>query len=88
MPRYNLPVLGVSITIETDAGEKRVHDAKELLERLFEGLHRDGMNVSKEKLLTVLALSLADDYLQSNRKLAQLEQKLAGLVEKIDGTNA
>ena len=88
MPRHSLPVLGVSIVIETNAGEQRVQAAKDLIERLYDGLHRDGMNVSKEKLLTVLALSLADDYLQSNRKLEQLQTKLSGMLEKIDGTNA
>lgn len=88
MPRYNLPVLGVTIAINTEADEQRVRDAKDLLETLFDRLNTDGKNVSKEKLLTVVALSLADDYLQSNQRLMELENKLNGLLEKIDGTGA
>ena len=40
--------------------------------------------MSKERLLTYLALSLADDYLQDQGKLSQLEGNLQQLLSKID----
>jgi len=40
--------------------------------------------MSKERLLTYLALSLADDYLQDQGKLLQLESTLQQLLTKID----
>ena len=88
MPRHTIPVLGLEITIATEAESERIDEARQLVEKLYEGLKPRGGNISKEKLLTVLALSLADDYLQSNQKLRELEVKLHRLVEKIDWTSA
>lgn len=88
MPRYTMSVLGLEVNILTDADGQRVTQAKELVEAKYEGLNPGGKNVSKEKLLTVLALSLADDYMQSIQRLRELEEKLQQLVEKIDWTSA
>jgi len=88
MPRYTMPVLGLEVSILTDADGRRVAEAKQLVETKYDGLNPGGKNVSKERLLTVLALSLADDYLQSIQKLHELENKLGRLLEKIDWTNA
>jgi cell division protein ZapA len=46
-----------------------------------------GRNLSKEKLLVVLALSLADDFLQCTDRLQELEEQLEQLLHKIDSIN-
>ena len=58
-----------------------------LLEERFQPLLEMGRNLSKEKLLVVLALSLADDFLQCTDRLQELEQKLEQLLHKIDSNN-
>ena len=88
MPRYTLALLGMEISFATDAGEGRVHAAKALVEKQYEALHQGGRNVSKEMLLAVVALSLADDFLQSRQQLGDLEGKVGKLLEKIDWTKS
>ncbi len=46
-----------------------------------------GRNLSKEKLLLFLALSLADDFLQCNERLQELEDRLQQLLHKMDSIN-
>lgn len=82
MPRFNLPVLGLEISFNTDADSERVRAAKELVEQRYKSLTKGGSNISKEKLLTCLVLSLADDYLEENRKLERQEKKINELLNK------
>ncbi|WP_320171931.1 cell division protein ZapA [Maridesulfovibrio sp.] len=82
MPRYTLPVLGLEISFKTDADKERIEAAKDVLEERYSELARGGRDVSKEKLLTCLALSLADDYLEHSRKLETMEEKINALLEK------
>lgn len=88
MSRYTLTVLGLEISFVTDAGSTRIYDARDHVEKQYSLLHQDGKNLSKEKLLTVLALSLADDSLQSTQKLREFEEAIDRLLEKIDLANA
>lgn len=82
MPRYMLPILGLEIAFKTDADAGRVNAAKAYVEELYGRLNQGGKNVSKEKLLTVLALGLADEALTSGHKLRDLEAKLGSLLAK------
>lgn len=82
MPRYTIPILGLEIAFKTDADKSRIEAAKAILEERFGELSKGGTDVSKEKLLTCLALSLADDYLEHSRKLNQMEEKINTLLEK------
>ncbi|WP_029897304.1 cell division protein ZapA [Desulfohalovibrio reitneri] len=81
MAQYTLNVLGLDITFRTDADADRVHAAKNLVEEQFSQFNQDGKNISKEMLLTVLALSLADDYLQAKSELREIENKLGSLLK-------
>lgn len=83
MPQYTLTVLGLDIRFKTDADESRVDAAKSLVEDLFNQISQGGKNINKEILLTVLALSLADDVLQAKSELRSIESKLGSLL-KID----
>ncbi len=84
MPSYNLSILGQEISFKTDVEEKRVREAIELIEKRFAGLDTYGSRMNKEKLLILVALSLADDSLQKNQKLDYLENRLIELLEKIN----
>ncbi|HDQ41649.1 MAG TPA: cell division protein ZapA [Desulfonatronum sp.] len=84
MPSYTISVLELDISFKTDADHVRVKAAKQIIEERFASLAAKGQNLSKEKLLTYLALGLADDFLLTCTKLGQLETKLEELLHRIE----
>ncbi|SKA80064.1 cell division protein ZapA [Desulfobaculum bizertense] len=84
MPSYTLEVLGLEVSFKAKADHTQVLKAKELLEERYRELAQHGRRLSKEKLLTFLALGLADDLLQNREKLEELDGKLTSLLSKID----
>ncbi|MFW5730027.1 MAG: cell division protein ZapA [Desulfonatronovibrionaceae bacterium] len=88
MPGYNINILGLDLNFRTDAGQERVDRAAELLEERFAELEKRGTNLSKEKILVFLLLSLADDYLQSEQRHGDLEKQVRDLLGKIDKLKA
>jgi cell division protein ZapA len=84
MPGYTLDVLGLEVNFKAEASSARIQRAKTLLENRYEELNSRGRNLSKERLLIFLALGLADDYLQTEDRLAKLDEQLATLLNKID----
>lgn len=88
MPTHTLSVLDLEVSFKATADHERVNKAKDLLEERYKELTQHGRRLSKEKLLTFLALGLADDLLQSHGKLDDLEVKLNGLLAKIEKAGA
>jgi len=82
MPSYTITVNGLEISFKTDADEKRIQAAQALLEERFAELSKGGKYISREKLLTLLALGMADDYLELKKKLAGLEARMQELLER------
>lgn len=82
MPRYTLSLMGLEISFKTDATADRVEAARELLEERYTDLNKNAGDLSKERLLTFLALSLADDYLVNQERLGRLEEKIGKILEK------
>lgn len=83
MPEYNLNVLGLEVSFRADAAPEQVEQARALLEERFEKLRQHGILFSKEKLLTFLALGLADDLIQANNKMRSTEERLEALLDNI-----
>lgn len=77
-------MLGLELSFAADVSPERLDSAVELLKNRYALLQGRAGQMSKERLLTYLALSLADDYLQDQRKLLQLETTLQQLLTKID----
>ena len=84
MPVYNLQVLGLELSFSADISEERLGKAVELIEKRYRNLESQVGLMSKERLLTYLALSLADDYLHDKERLREVENSLAKLISKID----
>jgi cell division protein ZapA len=84
MPGYNLTVLGLDLSFAADVPPERINNAVDFVHQRYRDLQGRASNMSKERLLTYLALSLADDYLQDQGKLSQLEGNLQQLLSKID----
>ncbi|GAB6124381.1 cell division protein ZapA [Humidesulfovibrio idahonensis] len=82
MPSYTITVNGLEISFKTDADEQRIQVAQALLEERFTELSKGGKYISREKLLTLLALGMADDYLEMRRKQAGLEARMQELLER------
>ena len=82
MPSYTITVNGLEISFKTDADEPRIQAAQALLEERFAELSKGGRYISREKLLTLLALGMADDYLEVRRKQAGLEARMQELLER------
>ena len=85
MASYSLDLLGTQISFATDAGQDRVREATTLLETRFEKLNERGRTINKEKILLLLALSLADDYLEVTERLTRLELRMDELSHAMEG---
>ncbi|GAB6038307.1 cell division protein ZapA [Fundidesulfovibrio butyratiphilus] len=83
MPSYMKDILGLELSFKTDAEPDRVDLAAGLVEERYRLLQSGGKNLSKEKLLTFVALGLADDLLMANQKLDEMENKLDKLLSRI-----
>ena len=79
-----MTVLGLDLSFAADVPPERIHKAVDFVHQRYRDLQGRASNMSKERLLTYLALSLADDYLQDQGKLSQLEGNLQQLLSKID----
>ncbi|WP_300718063.1 cell division protein ZapA [uncultured Desulfovibrio sp.] len=82
---YNLTVLGTAVSFRHSADLERVREAIALVEGRFadQKLRSHGMQ-SKDILLTVLALGLADDLLQSQKKLDDVQNRIEAMLSKIE----
>ncbi len=86
MAHYNFNVLGSEVSFKAEADPKRIDQAKELLEERYNQLQQHGKQLSKEKLLTFLALALADDMLQAREEMEKSEKKLQSLLDTINAS--
>lgn len=82
MPRYTLTLLGLEISFKTDADDKRIEAAQAFIENKYKELVTGAGDISKEKVLIYLLLSLADDYLVAEDNLKRLEEKIGEILEK------
>ena len=84
MPGYNLQVLGLELSFSANISEDRLLKVVDLINQRYRTLESQVGLMSKERLLTYLALSLADDYLHDQERLIQVEATLSQLISKID----
>ncbi|MBQ7456729.1 MAG: cell division protein ZapA [Desulfovibrio sp.] len=83
---YILNVLGVDIRFKSEATLERARQAAQLVEdRYAQHKKRSAGGQSKENvILTLLALGLADDLLQTKNKVETYEHGMASLLAKIE----
>lgn len=77
-------MLGLELSFTADVPPERINQAVDLVHQRYRELEGRAGGVSKERLLSYLALSLADDYLYDQGKLRQHEKTLQELLSKID----
>ncbi len=84
MAHYSFNVLGQDVSFRAEADPARIEQARVLLEERFTKLQQHGKQLSKEKLLTFLALALADDMLQATEEMKKSEQKVQSILESMN----
>ena len=63
MRSHTLEVLDIEVSFKAEADPRRIERARTLIDERYAKLARHSGQISKEKLLVFLALSLADDVL-------------------------
>lgn len=87
MQSFQLNVLGLDISFRTEADAERIALAQDFVEKQFERLKNQGGQFSKEKMLTLLVLGVADDLLQTQQRLGEMEKRLSDLLKLIEKTD-
>ena len=84
MYSYNLNVFELDISFKTGADAQRVDQACAYAESLYQGLKLHGKHLGRDRLLAILTVGITDDFLQLTQKLAEKDQRIAELVQKIE----
>lgn len=84
MRNHSLTIMGLEVSFKAEADPVRVERAKTLLEERYEKLTRHGGQISKEKLLTFLALSLADDLIALQDEKDKTQEHINRLLTGIE----
>ncbi len=87
MHSFQLNVLGLDISFRTDADPVRIEQAQAFVEKQYERLKSQGGQFGREKLLALLVLGVADDLLQTQQQLAEVDDRLASLLKLIEKTD-
>jgi cell division protein ZapA len=77
-------VLGIDLTFKADVSTPQVEEAKVLVESRFEKLQKSGRLFSREKLLTFLALGLADDLIQAEKQAGDMQERVQDMLAEIE----
>ena len=86
MHSFQLNVLDLDISFQTEADGERVERARAFVEEQFEKISKNGSRFSKERLLTLLILGIADDLLQTQQQVHGMEDRLSRLLQRIENT--
>lgn len=84
MQNYSLDVLGQELSFRADADSQRLEQARQMLENRYAILKEHGRHLSKEKLLTFVALALADDLIENQVEREDTEKKVQKIMTLID----
>ncbi|MDR3320771.1 MAG: cell division protein ZapA [Desulfovibrio sp.] len=82
----NFTVLGLDVVFKPGANMERVRSAVRLLEERFAELRLIREGQSRDALLTFLALGLADDVLQRQKELGDVQRRVATMLSLIEKT--
>ena len=84
MPEHTINVLGLDLSFRAEASAEQVDLARELVEARFEKLQQNGRLFSREKLLTFLAIGLADDLIQAQKKASMTHERMNHILAEIE----
>jgi cell division protein ZapA len=88
MRSHTLNVLGLEVSFKAEADPKRIERAKNLLEGRYSQFTNHKGHISKEKLLTFLALALADDIIQAQEERNETKSRVEKLLSSMEKATA
>lgn len=84
MHSYHLNVFELEVSFKTEADPTRVENACAYAEDLYRDLKLHGNHLGRDRLLTILTLGIADDLLQLRQRMAEQDERLAALLQRIE----
>ncbi len=87
MNSFQINVLGMDISFRSNADQEQVDRAQNFVENQYERLKKNGGQFSRERLLTLLVLGIADDLLQTQQRLECVETRLTDLLQLMEKTD-
>lgn len=82
--RFELNVLGVSVAFRAMADPKRIDAAKRLIEERYEVLKSHGSQASREQLLMILLIGIADGMLHMQQDTTERLNKILLQLEEME----
>ena len=83
MESYQLDVCELKLAFRTSAGPERVERARRYVDTLYDQMKAYGGPLGKDKVLVMLLISLADDFLQLRDKHSQADDRLDKLLQSL-----
>lgn len=83
MESYQLDVCDLKLGFRTAAGPERVERARSYVDSLYAQMKAYGGPLGKDKVLVMLLISLADDFLQLREQRGQADEKLDKLLQSL-----
>ena len=83
MESYQLDVCELKLAFRTAAGPERVERARSYVDGLYDQMKAYGGPLGKDKVLVMLLISLADDFLQLRDKHSQADDRLDKLLQSL-----
>ncbi len=77
-------VLGVDLNFRFRSDRARIDHAKSFIENEYERLKGRGRHLSNEQLLMMLMILVTDNFLQSQKELLELDERLKELIVNIE----
>jgi cell division protein ZapA len=83
MESYQLDVCELKLAFRTAAGPERVERARSYVDSLYAQMKAYGGPLGKDKVLVMLLISLADDFLQLREKHSWADGRLDELLQSL-----
>ncbi len=84
MHSYNLHIFELDVAFKTEAHPARVENASAYVDKIYADLKLHGAHLGRDRLLSILALGVADDLLQLKEQYSILEEKMQQLIQSIN----
>ena len=83
MESYQLDVCDLKLAVRTAAGPERVERARRYVDEIYAQMKAYGGPLGKDKVLVMMLISLADDFLQLREKHSRADGRLDELLQSL-----
>ena len=84
MHSYHLNICDVQIAIRTEADPERMERARQYVDDWYGKLKAQGGQTIRERLLIMMLISMADDFLQLKEQNSREETAVEGLLQRLE----